>query len=59
MVLEKRICLNSINTIVKIFKCNTNLDHMEQLIRESIRQKKFQEVNNKYLIILYQPNQNV
>lgn len=60
MVLEKRICLNSINTIVNIFNCNTNLDHMEELIRESIRQKKFKEVKNtvhSYLIILSRPEQ--
>uniref|UniRef100_A0A2S2QUZ9 Putative exonuclease mut-7 n=1 Tax=Sipha flava TaxID=143950 RepID=A0A2S2QUZ9_9HEMI len=43
MILEKRMCLNTINTIVNIFKCNTNLDFMEGLIRESIRQKKFKE----------------
>lgn len=52
MVLEKRICLNSINTIVNIFKCNTNLDHMEELIRESIRQKKFKEVISNYYSII-------
>lgn len=45
MILEKRMCLNTINTIVKIFKCNTSLDCMEGLIRESIRQKRFKEVN--------------
>jgi len=45
MVLEKKISLNTINTIVKIFKCNTHLDYMEELIRESIKQKKFKEAN--------------
>jgi hypothetical protein len=50
MILEKRMCLNTINTIVNIFKCNTNLDFMEGLIRESIRQKKFKEVNYWYSI---------
>lgn len=48
MILEKRMCLNTIKTIVNIFKCNTNLDCMEGLIRESIRQKKFKEVNSRY-----------
>ncbi|XP_022165293.1 exonuclease mut-7 homolog [Myzus persicae] len=43
MVLEKKISLNTINTIVKIFKCNTHLDCMEELIRESIKQKRFKE----------------
>jgi len=50
MVLEKKISLNTINTIVKIFKCNTHLDCMEELIRESIKQKKFKEV---IIIIIY------
>lgn len=45
MVLEKKISLNTINTIVKIFKCNTHLDCMEELIRESIKQKRFKEAN--------------
>lgn len=52
MILEKRMCLNTINTIVKIFKCNTNLDCMEGLIRESIKQKRFKEVNFWYSIKL-------
>lgn len=45
MVLEKKISLNTINAIVKIFKCNTRLDCMEELIRESIKQKKFKEAS--------------
>jgi len=51
MILEKKISLNTINTIVKIFKCNTHLDCMEELIRESIKQKKFKEANYKYFTI--------
>ncbi|XP_025200796.1 exonuclease mut-7 homolog [Melanaphis sacchari] len=43
MVLDKKISFNTINSIVKIFKCNTRLDYMEELIRESIKQKKFKE----------------
>lgn len=45
MVLEKRICPNTIKTIVNIFKCNTSLDIMERMIREAIKQKRFKEVN--------------
>jgi len=45
MVLEKKINLNTMYTIVNIFKCNTHLDCMEELIRESIKQKRFKEAN--------------
>lgn len=51
MILEKKISLNTINTIVKIYKCNTRLDCMEELIRESIKQKRFKEANYKYFTI--------
>lgn len=44
MLLEKRIGLNTVKIIVKIFNCNTHLDIMEELIRESIRHKRFKEV---------------
>ncbi|VVC33796.1 Ribonuclease H-like domain,3'-5' exonuclease domain,Mut7-C RNAse domain [Cinara cedri] len=43
MTLNKRICPKTMNTIVKIFKCNMCLDIMEGLIRESIKQKQFKE----------------
>lgn len=46
MVLEKRICLNTIYKIVNIFNCNTHLELMEELIRETIKKKGYKEVNN-------------
>lgn len=60
MTLEKRMCQNTTNIIVKIFNCNTCLDIMEELIRESIKQKKFKEVgsllmgNNLFFIVRIQ-----
>lgn len=46
MVLEKKICSNTTNNIVSIYKCNTCLDLLEKLIRESIKQKRFKEVSH-------------
>lgn len=51
MVLEKRICQNTIKSIVQIFKCDTRLELMEELIKESIRQNKFKEVSNRCPIL--------
>lgn len=45
MVLEKKICINTTNIIVNIFKCKTHLSIMEELIRGSIQQKRFKEVD--------------
>ncbi|XP_050548408.1 exonuclease mut-7 homolog isoform X2 [Daktulosphaira vitifoliae] len=43
LLLEKRIGLNTMNVVNKIFKCNESIDLMIKLIKESISQKKFKE----------------
>lgn len=50
MALDKRICLNTMNILAKIFNCNTSVDLMVKLIKESIKQKKYKEVSNWYLM---------
>lgn len=52
MVLEKRICLKTIYTIVNIFNCNTCLAVMEELIRDTIKRKGYKEVTIKRSILL-------
>ncbi|XP_050424575.1 exonuclease mut-7 homolog [Adelges cooleyi] len=43
LVLDKQMCLNTMNVMIKIFKCNMSLDLMTELIGETIRQQKFKE----------------
>lgn len=46
LLLEKRIGLNTMSIVNKVFKCNESIDLMIKLIQESISQKKFKEVRN-------------
>lgn len=46
MITEKKICFNTIHKIINIFSCNTCLELMEELIRETIKKKGYKEVNN-------------
>lgn len=53
LALDKRICLNTMTIIAKIFHCDTSLDIMVELIKESIRQKKFKEASKLNLVVHY------